>query len=52
LCPPSFTTTASFVLRNNVTTNNTIPRVDMTLDNFLGLQAAGGTESGHGYCLK
>jgi hypothetical protein len=51
-CPGSFTMTASIVLRNNVTANNTVPRVDLTIDNFLGLQAAGGTESGHGYCLK
>jgi hypothetical protein len=51
-CPGSFTMTASFVLRNNATVNNTVPRVDMTFDNFLGLQTAGGTESGHGYCLK
>jgi hypothetical protein len=51
-CPPTFTMTASFVLRNNVTANNTVPRVDLTIDNFLGLQAAGGTESGHGYCVK
>jgi hypothetical protein len=52
-CPPSFTMTASLVFRNNETDNNTAPRVDMTIDNFLGLQLAEGvTESGHGYCVK
>jgi hypothetical protein len=51
-CAPGFTMTASMVLRNNVTDNNTVPRVDLTIDEFLGLQVPGGTESGHGYCLK
>jgi hypothetical protein len=52
-CPPSFTMTTSLVLRNNVTGNNTVPRVDMTIDNFLGVQTATLThESGHGYCVK
>jgi hypothetical protein len=53
-CPATFTMTASIVLRNNVTANNTVPRVDMTLNNFLNLKLSGATtgESGHGYCLK
>jgi hypothetical protein len=52
-CPASFTMSASFVLRNNVTDNNTVPRADMTTDNFLNLQLGQGVlETGHGYCLK
>lgn len=44
-CPSSFVMTDTFVIRNNVTANNTSPRTDFTSNNFLG-------DPGAGYCIK
>jgi hypothetical protein len=52
LCPPSFVEYDRFVIRNNVTANNTVPRTDFTSDNFLGLHSTTFQDPGHGYCLK
>ena len=60
LCQPSFVMTSMFVLRNNVTDNNIVPRLELTIDNFLGVsnpgvKANGGMASdvpGTGYCYK
>jgi hypothetical protein len=54
LCPASFTQSDSLVIRNNLTKNNTVPRADLTTDNFLGLSLAPFVvlDAGHGYCLK
>jgi hypothetical protein len=46
-CPPTATMTVSFVMRNNVTANNTVPRLDLTFDILTGVPT-----SGSGYCLK
>jgi hypothetical protein len=46
-CPLTAMITASFVLRNNVTANNTAPRLDLTFDILTGVPT-----SGRGYCLK
>jgi hypothetical protein len=60
LCQASFVMTSMFVLRNNVNANNIVPRLELTIDNFLGVSnpgviAAGGAVSdvpGTGYCYK
>ncbi|MBV8357410.1 MAG: hypothetical protein JO189_05670 [Deltaproteobacteria bacterium] len=53
-CPPTFVEHDIFVIRNNVTANNTVPRTDFTSDNFLGLHGSviAPRDPGHGYCLK
>jgi hypothetical protein len=56
LCPASFVENDRFVLRNNVTGNNVVPRTDFTSNNFLGLHSAVAAliveDPGSGYCLK
>ena len=59
-CQASFVMATSFVLRNNVNSNNIVPRTELTTDNFLGVSVPGviiadGETSevpGTGYCLK
>jgi hypothetical protein len=52
LCPLGFTMTDKFVIRNNVTGNNVVPRTDFTSNNFLGQHSTNFRDPGHGYCLK
>jgi hypothetical protein len=51
-CPPSFTENDTFVIRNNVTANNTVPRIDFSSNNFLGQHSATFKDPGYGYVLK
>jgi hypothetical protein len=59
-CQASFVMATSFVLRNNVNSNNIVPRTELTTDNFLGATVPGvivdeggvSEVPGTGYCLK
>jgi len=53
-CPPSFVMSDTFVIRNNITANKTVPRTDFTSNNFLGQHAStvAPQDPGYGQCLK